>query len=117
MAISAAYVSEMFRSATIIARLARFRKELVLLWTAFIAAETPLHLRALILLVPLYLISPVDLIPDFVPFLGWLDDLVVVPFLVAWISRLIENWQASQPKPARARAKRGPTIDGTARRR
>jgi uncharacterized membrane protein YkvA (DUF1232 family) len=103
----------MFRSAAIIARLSRFRKELVLLWTAFIAAGTPIHLRALILLVPLYLISPIDLIPDFIPFLGWLDDLIVVPFLVAWISRLIENWQAKQPAPVRA--KRGPTIDGTSR--
>jgi uncharacterized membrane protein YkvA (DUF1232 family) len=104
------------RTAWIISRFMRFRSELALLWRAFLAAETPLHLKLLMLLVPLYLVSPVDLIPDFIPFLGWLDDLVVVPFLIGWISRMIENWQAAQ-RSAGADSPRSPTIDGTTRRR
>jgi uncharacterized membrane protein YkvA (DUF1232 family) len=90
-------------------RLLQFRKELVLLWRAFIAPGTPLWLKGLMLLVPLYLISPVDFIPDVIPLLGWLDDLVVIPLLVSWIVSLL-------PQPSEARVDRGPTIDGNWRR-
>ena len=50
-------------------RLLQFRKELILLWGAFLAPGTPLYLKALMLLVPLYLISPIDFIPDVIPIL------------------------------------------------
>jgi uncharacterized membrane protein YkvA (DUF1232 family) len=94
-------------------RLLQFRKELMILWRAFLAPHTPLHLKALMLLVPLYLISPVDFIPDVIPVLGWLDDIVVIPLLVSWIVGLV-------PQPAEVRAKRtsgkGPVIDGDYRR-
>ena len=93
-------------------RFLQFRRELTILWRAFTAAETPLHLKALMLLVPLYLISPIDFIPDFVPVLGWLDDLVVIPLLVSWLVGLL-------PQKAEARPNRngsGPTIDGDYRR-
>jgi uncharacterized membrane protein YkvA (DUF1232 family) len=90
-------------------RLLQFRKELVLLWRAFIAPGTPLWLKGLMLLVPLYLISPVDFIPDVIPLLGWLDDLVVIPLLVSWIVSLL-------PQPSEARVDRGSTIDGNWRR-
>ena len=48
-------------------RLLQFRAELMILWRAFVAAETPLWLKGLMLLVPAYLISPIDLLPDFIP--------------------------------------------------
>ena len=67
-------------------RFMTFRRELVLLWRAFISPATPLHLKALMLLVPAYLLSPIDLIPDIFPFVGWLDDVVIVPMLVSWIN-------------------------------
>jgi uncharacterized membrane protein YkvA (DUF1232 family) len=93
-----------------IARLLAFRGELVALWRAFFAPETPFHLKALMLLVPLYLVSPIDLIPDVVPLFGWLDDMVVVPLLVSWIFRML-------PQPVRVHPERGSkVIDGTARR-
>jgi uncharacterized membrane protein YkvA (DUF1232 family) len=94
-------------------RLLQFRSELVILWRAFMAPETPLLHKALMLLVPLYLLSPIDFIPDVVPVLGWLDDLVVIPLLVSWIVSLL-------PQRAPVRATRpndnGPTIDGDYRR-
>ncbi len=98
-------------------RLLRFRNELVLLWRAFMAQGTPLWLKGLMLLVPLYLISPIDLIPDFIPIAGWLDDVIVIPLLVSWLVSLLPQTARSRssyrPDP---RDDGGPTIDGTARR-
>ncbi|HZY67881.1 MAG TPA: YkvA family protein [Devosia sp.] len=95
-------------------RLLQFRRELVMLWRAFIAAETPLWLKALMLVVPAYLLMPLDIIPDFVPFAGWLDDLVVVPLLVSWITGLIP--QKAEIRPRRTTSGRQDTIDGDYRR-
>jgi uncharacterized membrane protein YkvA (DUF1232 family) len=97
-------------------RILQFRNELIVLWRAFIAPGTPLWLKALMLLVPLYLISPVDIIPDVIPILGWVDDIVIIPLLVTWlVSLLPRNAPAGGSYPGR-RDDDGPTIDGTARR-
>jgi uncharacterized membrane protein YkvA (DUF1232 family) len=96
-------------------RLLQFRTELNMLWRAFMAAETPLWLKGLMLVVPLYLVSPLDIIPDFIPFAGWLDDVVVIPLLVTWIVGLL-------PQKVEVRAKspprdsNGEIIDGDYRR-
>lgn len=97
-------------------RLMTFRKELVLLWRAFLAPETPLHLKALMLLVPAYLLSPIDLIPDIFPIVGWLDDLVVVPLLVSWITSMLPKTQQATDDQ-RQTGGSGKVIEGTARRR
>lgn len=99
---------------SLLARFMTFRKELAVLWRAFMAPQTPMHLKALMLLVPLYLFSPLDLIPDVIPLAGWLDDMVIVPMLVSWIVSLLPR-----PEPVRATAgetRDGPVIDGTWRR-
>ena len=36
-----------------------------------------------------YALSPIDLIPDFIPILGWLDDLVLLPLLIGLAVRLV----------------------------
>lgn len=91
-------------------RFLRFRKEALLLWKAFWAPSTPLYLKAATLLAAFYLIWPMDLLPDVIPVLGLVDDIILIPLIVSWIvSRL--------PVPAPAAApKDGPIIDGTARR-
>lgn len=100
------------RPFTLLNRFLQFRTELGTLWRAFMAPETPLHLKALMLLVPLYLVSPIDLIPDLIPFVGWLDDIVVIPMLVSWLVSMLPRRE-----PARARAASGDkVIDGTWRR-
>ena len=93
----------------------QFRTELMMLWRAFMAPETPIWLKGVMLLVPLYLISPIDFVPDFIPVLGWLDDLVIIPLLVSWIVGLLPQ-RTPAPVHARARRSDGPTIDGDWRR-
>lgn len=42
----------------------------------------------------IYVISPIDAAPDFIPFVGWLDDGTVVAFVVASISSIIEEYKS-----------------------
>jgi uncharacterized membrane protein YkvA (DUF1232 family) len=48
---------------------------------------TPLPLKLACLLLLGYLVSPFDLIPDFLLGLGWADDLVMLAFVVPWLER------------------------------
>ena len=58
----------------------RLRKELLLAWMLLRDLRTPGATKIVILLAALYVASPVDLVSDFIPVLGWLDD-----GLVAWL--------------------------------
>ena len=51
--------------------------------------RTPLKAKILIWITLGYLFSPIDLIPDFVPVIGYLDDLIIVPLLIALTIKLI----------------------------
>ena len=101
-------------------RLLQFRRELAILWRAFMAAETPAWLKGLMLLVPAYLIFPFDILPDVIPVVGWLDDLVVIPLLVSFIVSLLPQPAASRPRawqPEEGTSSRpSQTIDGDYRR-
>lgn len=61
----------------------------VTLYFASKAPETPFLAKALCVLVVAYALSPIDLIPDFIPVLGYLDDVILLPCLI-WVAvRLI----------------------------
>lgn len=92
-------------------RLLQFKDELIVLWRAFLAPETPIWLKALMLLIPAYLINPLDFIPDFIPVVGWLDDAIIIPLLVSLLVRLVPR-----PAPAHTRSDGGNVIDGDYRR-
>ncbi len=51
-------------------------------------ARTPTMVRLLAVMVAAYALSPIDLIPDFIPVLGLLDDLVLIPLGLALVIRL-----------------------------
>lgn len=51
--------------------------------------RTPWLARLLALVVATYALSPIDLIPDFIPVLGYLDDLVIVPLGLMLVLRLV----------------------------
>jgi uncharacterized membrane protein YkvA (DUF1232 family) len=59
--------------------------------TVYFAARdpcTPLLVRALAIIIAAYALSPIDLIPDFIPVIGYLDDLVLIPLGLALVVRL-----------------------------
>ncbi|RKH63001.1 YkvA family protein [Corallococcus aberystwythensis] len=49
------------------------------------------------LLAVLYFVSPVDAIPDFIPLIGWLDDLGVVSAAAFFMVREVQRWRPSAP--------------------
>lgn len=55
------------------------KRDVVALWLAARDPRTPWYAKALALAVAAYALSPIDLIPDVVPVLGYLDDVVIVP--------------------------------------
>lgn len=57
----------------------RVRRDTLALWFAVRDHRTPLFLRALGYLIIAYALSPIDLIPDFLPVIGYLDELIVLP--------------------------------------
>jgi len=65
------------------------RKELVVLYHAFHDPRTPLYVKLPAIIGMFYLISPIDVIPDFIPFIGYVDDLVIVPLLLSLSIRLL----------------------------
>ena len=64
--------------------------------------RTPWYAKLIALLVAGYAISPIDLIPDFIPVLGYLDDVIIVPLGIMLAVRLIP---AADGRAAREGAK------------
>lgn len=73
------------------------KRDTLALYYAYGNPSTPWTAKVLIWLTVGYLLSPIDLIPDFIPVLGLLDDLIIVPLLIIASIRLIPKkvWQAS----------------------
>jgi uncharacterized membrane protein YkvA (DUF1232 family) len=84
-------------------RLYLFREEALTLWRAFWHPDTPLHLKAATLFAAFYLVSPIDLVPDFIPFAGWIDDLILVPLMVSWIVKALPLHVTAKPVRATVR--------------
>lgn len=67
----------------------RLKAEVYALYLAYKDPRVPLYARVFAAVVVGYAFSPVDLIPDMIPVLGYLDDLVLVPLGVALAIRMI----------------------------
>ena len=67
----------------LISRARALKKEVHAVYLAAKDPRTPWFAKALISFIVAYTVSPIDLIPDFIPILGYLDDLVIVPLGVA----------------------------------
>jgi len=63
----------------------------------------PWYVKLLAALVVGYLFSPIDLIPDFIPVLGYMDDLVIVPLGLLLVVKLIPEEVLAEHRDARAR--------------
>ncbi|MDH2325955.1 YkvA family protein [Cereibacter sp. SYSU M97828] len=67
----------------------RLRRDVVALWIAARDRRTPLAAKLVAGFVAAYALSPIDLIPDFIPVLGFVDDLIVLPLGIALVLRMI----------------------------
>ncbi len=65
------------------------KRDVVALWIAARDPRTPLVAKLAAAAVAAYALSPIDLIPDFVPILGYLDDLLIVPLGILLVVKLI----------------------------
>jgi uncharacterized membrane protein YkvA (DUF1232 family) len=75
-------------------------RQLTALWFMFREPGAPLAPKVIAFAVLAYALSPIDLIPDFIPVLGWLDDLLLLPMGVALVIWLVPRplWQAMLEK-------------------
>lgn len=67
----------------------RVKRDVIAVYFAARNPETPVIVRLLALVVAAYALSPIDLIPDFIPVLGYLDDLLIVPIGLLIVVRLL----------------------------
>ena len=71
------------------ARSKQLRSEVLALYLAYKHPRTPWYAKALAALIIGYAFSPIDLIPDFIPVIGYLDDLIIVPAGIALLIKII----------------------------
>jgi uncharacterized membrane protein YkvA (DUF1232 family) len=69
----------------------RIKRDGLTLWFASRKPGVPWHARAMAIFVVTYALSPIDLIPDFIPVLGYLDDLILLPGLIWLAIRMIPS--------------------------
>jgi uncharacterized membrane protein YkvA (DUF1232 family) len=67
----------------------RLRRDTLALWFACRDKRTPWGVRLLGILIVAYALSPIDLIPDFIPIIGYLDELILLPAGLWILLRLI----------------------------
>ena len=77
--------------------------DVVAVWLASRDPRVPWYTRALAIAVAGYALSPIDLIPDFVPVLGYVDDAIVLPLGVLLMVRLIPREIMAEHRVAAAR--------------
>ena len=65
------------------------KRDVMTLWFVLRHPHTPWLARALAALLTAYALSPIDLIPDFIPVLGYLDDLIIVPLGIWLLLKII----------------------------
>lgn len=93
-------------------RIKLLKKEALTLWYAMKHPATPWWVKLLMLLLVAYFFSPIDLIPDFIPILGMLDELIIIPLGVWLLLKLMpetvvqecrrsveEHFEQKKPKP------------------
>jgi len=67
----------------------RLKKDVLMLWFSTKNPKTPLAPKIICIFIVAYALSPIDLIPDFIPILGYIDDLILLPVLILVAIRLI----------------------------
>jgi uncharacterized membrane protein YkvA (DUF1232 family) len=84
------------------------RRDVHALYLASRDPRVPWYAKALAVAVAGYALSPIDLIPDFIPVLGYLDDLIIVPLGILLVVRLIPPRIMAEHRAAAALAQARP---------
>lgn len=92
-------------------RAQKLKTDIPAVFLALKEKRTPWYARILAAAVVVYALSPIDLIPDFIPVLGYLDDVIILPALIAWCVKCIpaevfsdcrrraeETWGSGKPE-------------------
>ena len=92
-------------------RAGKLKRDIPAIYLALKDKETPITAKVFAGITVIYALSPVDLVPDFIPVLGYLDDVILLPMLIALTIRLIPQsvlgknrnqaeklWKNSKPK-------------------
>lgn len=87
----------------------QLKKQIIIVYLAYRHKEVQWYKKAFLLLILVYALSPIDVIPDFIPILGLLDDLILIPLGVIIAMKIIPQsiWE-----DCRISAESGVSIDG-----
>jgi uncharacterized membrane protein YkvA (DUF1232 family) len=70
----------------------KLKKEVLVLYLACKRKDIPWYTKIIPVLVVAYALSPIDFVPDFIPILGYLDDLIIVPLGITLALKLIPKY-------------------------
>lgn len=84
------------------------KRDVVALWYAARDPRVPWYAKAVAACVVAYALSPIDLIPDFIPVLGYLDDLVIVPLGIIAAVKLVPEELMAEFRERAARLEQRP---------
>ena len=90
------------------------KRDVLAVYLAARDPRTPWPVRLLAMAVAAYALSPIDLIPDFIPVLGYLDDLLIVPLGILLVVRLIPPELLAEHRAAAARRSARPVSAAAA---
>ena len=92
----------------------RVKRDVIAVWLASQDQRVPWHVKALAAVVVAYAVSPIDLIPDFIPVIGYLDDAVVVPLGILAVVKLIPEHVMAEHRAAATRMASLPASNAAA---
>ena len=79
------------------------KRDAIALYLAARDPRVPLWVKALAAMIAAYALSPIDLIPDFIPVLGYLDELILLPLAIAGVVRVIDPLILAEHRAVAAR--------------
>jgi uncharacterized membrane protein YkvA (DUF1232 family) len=71
--------------------------------------RVPWYAKAVAALIAAYALSPIDLIPDFIPVIGYLDELILLPLVIAGVVHLIDPAVMAEHRATAAQMEQRPT--------
>jgi uncharacterized membrane protein YkvA (DUF1232 family) len=71
------------------AKAKQLKKQIVIVYLAYRHKDVKWYQKAYLLLILIYAVSPIDFIPDFIPVLGYLDDIILIPLGILLAIKMI----------------------------